>query len=201
MNIEKAYNPWKQIERAERLLSSEPQPSLQKTIYSIIFSLAIKNKDAVRAIKYGELILKDEPESVLTLANLAKVYAEQKIDLKKADAYSQKALDLSKAFQILPEPPGSIPRSTFEGMIPQDIQKNLYDSKRITILDARAFVLSTLDNDMEAEALLQESLRIYPSAEIYAQLEKVLRKQGRAAEAEKVVAAGEALRRKELQAV
>lgn len=195
-------DPVEQIAQAEQLLSPTLQPSLRTMIYQRIFGLAVKNKDTERAVKYGELLLKVDSEDTSTLTGLAKVYATagQKKDSQKADAYSQKALDLTKEFRPLTEVPANIPPAMFKAMMSEDKQRNSYNEQRLGILNARAFVLSAMGNEKEAESALQESLKLKPTEEAYTLLAKVLRKLGRVVDADKAAAESESLWRKEVLA-
>lgn len=193
-------DPQEQIQQAEKFLSMELQPSLREIVYNKIFGLAIKTMDTERAIKYGELLLKNDPENARNLIDLAKAYSSQKDSLKKAHEYSLKALNLTEEFHLVTEYPANIPSNTFKSMMSAERQKNSYNYKRQAVLNGRAFVLSAMNNDKEAEPLLQQSLKIKQTSDIYILLEKVLRKLGRTGEAEKAAAEGESLWRKEVLA-
>lgn len=188
-----------QIGEIEALLALKPNAVNLKFIRRRLLVLAVQIKDTTRAVKYGEALLAADPNDVSTLARLAVVYAEKKRDLRKAEQYSARAMELSKEFRPI-QRPADMDEKAFNSILPESRQKATYHELRSIILNSRAFVLTESGKASEGEILLRQSLELQPTEEAYAQLGKTLRGLGRIEEADKAAAEGESFWRNKIKA-
>lgn len=180
--------PKDQILRLEHLLQLNPGVDVQHDIQKHLLSASVSAADLQRVLSYGEALLKDDPEDVNALLSLAKALTDQKADPVRALAYSRRALALTVAEFHPVERLPDVDANLFELLFSKARQQEIYKQRRVDALNTYASVLSQAGQYKEAEDSLRESLAVTRSEAALGQLEVIVRKLGRAEEADKLAA-------------
>jgi peroxiredoxin/Flp pilus assembly protein TadD len=176
-----------QIARLEHLLQLDPGVDVKHDIQKHLLSASVAAADLKRALRYGEALLKGDSEDVGVLLSLAKALTDQKAEPARALAYSRRALVLTAEFHLVERSP-DVDARLFDALFSKERQQDVYKQQRADALNTYASVLSQAGQYKEAEDTLRESLAVTRSEGALGGLEVVVRKLGRAEEADKLAA-------------
>jgi peroxiredoxin len=177
--------PKEQIARLEHLLELNPGVDVRHDIQKRLLSAFVSAADLKRTLSCGEALLKDDSEDVDALLALAKALTDQKADPARALAYSRRALVLTAEFHLVERSP-EVDSKLFDVLFSKERQRGAYNQQRADALYTYASILSQAGQYKEAEDTLRESLAVTRSEAALGQLEVVVRKLGRAEEADKL---------------
>jgi peroxiredoxin/tetratricopeptide (TPR) repeat protein len=178
-------DPKERIARLEQLFQLNPGVDVRREIQKRLLSASVTAADLKRTLNYGEALLKDDPEDVDALLALAKALTDQKVDPARALAYSRRALVLTTEFHLVERAP-EVDSKLFDVLFSKERQQGAYNQQRADALYTYASILSQAGQYKEAEDTLRESLAVTRSEAALSQLEVVVRKLGRAEEADKL---------------
>jgi peroxiredoxin len=178
-------DPKERIARLEHLFQLNPGVDVRHEIQKRLLSASVAAADLKRTLNYGEALLKDDPEDVDALLALAKALTDQKADPALSLAYSRRALVLTAEFHLVERSP-EVDSKLFDTLFSKERQQGAYNQQRADALNSYASALSQAGQYKAAEDTLRESLAVTRSEGALSQLEVIVRKLGRAEEADKL---------------
>lgn len=176
----------------EKLLLLKPSPSLQRIIYEDLFHEALRVKDNVRVIQYGEYLHQIDATDYVLMAQIALAMADKKTSPGKALAYARTAEKLTAEFHLAKRPPNTS-QATLDSSFPEKKQRELYPQQRALVLDALGWVLLQMGRVQEAEQTLRRANELYRSETGLAHWAIALGKVGKVTEAEQIAAQASSL--------
>ena len=177
--------PSEKIERLEKLLERKPGRRVTEMIYQFALQEAEKADDLVATLKYGEALLKIDPQAINPPIRMALALAAKKVMLDKALSYARTA-EAATADMKRPIKQRDVDPFRYQDSLLEENQRPRYVLTHSTALNALGWVLYQMGNYAEAEAKLQQAVALRRDKDNLYHWAAALNKVGKTEEAAKI---------------